>query len=450
MENLSEQDLNRREPVGTADKRWTVLFIFLVSMVTFLDRVNISIAGVPIAREYGLNHIQLGAIFSAFAIGYTILQMPAGWLGDHFGQKRVLVLALVWWSVFTALTARAGEGFLAGLVGIVPAFCVVRFLLGIGEAATLPCSNGIITNWFTPDERGWPAGVMLAGVGVGSAVTPPLVSWIMVHWGWGSAFDICAAIGILLALCFHFRVSERPSSDIGNANHPRLTARSVDTSRIAGERVPQGSPDLREAPWRQIFRVPALWLLTLGIALFGYVAYLYYFWFYLYLVNIRGIPAVRSSFFTTLPFLAMAVGAPLGGWLGDHWIPRLGRMRARRNVAIAGLLSASVLLCCGAEIQDPFIAIGCLSLAAGSAYIANSSYWATAPDICPSFSAMVTGTMNTGANLGGAVSAILTPWVAARLGWVAALALAAVASVVAAILWIFTKVPRTEYATPSN
>ena len=135
--------------------RWLIVaLIFCMGVLMFIDRVNISIAAKYIMPEYGLNDVQMGWIFSAFVLGYAILQVPGGWLGDRFGPRRVLAGAIFWWSVFTAVTAVAGELFLASLLGVVGSFVVVRVLIGIGEAAGPPNYNRLVANWIAPQERG--------------------------------------------------------------------------------------------------------------------------------------------------------------------------------------------------------------------------------------------------------------------------------------------------------
>jgi ACS family glucarate transporter-like MFS transporter len=363
-------------------------------------------------------------IFSAFVVGYTLFQIPAGWVGDRFGHKRFLTLALVWWSVFTALTGWAGKGFLTTAAYLLPAFWTIRFLVGVGEAGAYPCANGIIGDSFGPQERALAAGVMFAGIGTGSALTPPFVAWIVMHLGWRSVFYISGAIGISLALFFHIGMPERsvPPSGRQSGSQPSLLPKP-------------------KTPWKLILSNSQVWLLVISIFFFGYVTYVYYFWFFPYLVDIRKISMLRSSFFTAMPFLMMAISAPLGGALSDRLIPRIGKAAARRRVAMVGLIAAAILIPCGAVIPGAYLAVACLSLAAGAFYLAISSYFATAIEIFPDYSATVSGTMNTGAGLGGIIAPVLTPWVANHFGWVSALSLAGVFSLIAAVLWKFIGSP---------
>jgi ACS family glucarate transporter-like MFS transporter len=156
---------------------------------------------------------------------------------------------------------------------------------------------------------------MFAGIGVGSAVTPPFVAWIVLNWGWRSSFYVSAAIGFVLAVFFHLGMPDDP-------NQTRDTAKAE---------------ALLATPWRQIFRSREVWLLVISIFFFGYVTYVFFFWFYPYLVEVRKISLLRSSFFTAIPFIAMALSAPLGGKLSDGLINSLGKSVSRRRVAMGGL-----------------------------------------------------------------------------------------------------------------
>jgi ACS family glucarate transporter-like MFS transporter len=416
--------------------RWQVLaFLFLISITTYVDRVNVAVAGALMGRELGLARVELGAIFSAFVFGYALFQIPGGWLGDRFGHRRVLAFALVWWSVFTAVTGWIGKSALASTLGLIPAFCVARFLVGVGEAAAYPCSLGLVRRWFPKAEWGRATSVIFGGIGMGSTITPPLVAWLMVNVGWESAFYLSGLSGIVLAFAFWLFVTERPEE------HGRVSLREM--AIIRGGEVPTAdrasftSSETARTPWTGILKNGELWRLTAISFLGGYVVYIFFFWFYLYLVDVRGFTLLRGSLFAALPFLAMTVGSLISGGLGDYWAPRMGAARARRTVATIGLVPATLFLYLGGTAENAYAAIAALSVAAGLVSLAPSAAWATAMEIDPSRTATVLGIVQTGANLGGAVSPILTPWIAARYGWATALTVGATACLAAALLWKF-------------
>ena len=153
--------------------RWRIVgLVFVIYVLMFIDRVNTSIAAKYIMPEYGLTDVEFGWIFSAFVLGYALVQIPGGWLGDRFGPRRVLTRVIVWWSVFTALTALAGELFLTSLVGVVGSFAVVRVLIGLGEAAAPPNGN------------------------LGGAISPTLTPFLAQSMGWEGALYTTAALAV--------------------------------------------------------------------------------------------------------------------------------------------------------------------------------------------------------------------------------------------------------------
>ncbi|MGD0015282.1 MAG: MFS transporter, partial [Bryobacteraceae bacterium] len=187
--------------------RWVLIFwVFLTSAVAYLDRVNISIAGQAVKRAYHLSDIQLGWVFSAFVIGYALFQAPGGRLADRFGPRRVITLGVLWWGVFTALTASVPPTVsfaLAVLIG-------VRFLLGLGEAVVYPASNRLVASWIPSAERGISNGFIFAGVGAGAGVTPPLITFILLHWGWQWSFYISALIGFAVGAVWYLLARDSP------------------------------------------------------------------------------------------------------------------------------------------------------------------------------------------------------------------------------------------------
>ncbi|MFQ5551844.1 MAG: MFS transporter, partial [Gemmatimonadales bacterium] len=199
--------------------RWVILaLLFAISIVTYIDRVNISVTARQMMPALGLSNTQMGQIFSAFVIGYALFQIPGGWLGDRWGARLVLTVAVVWWSIFTAFTAVAATWSLASVVGIFGSLFVVRFLIGVGEAAALPNFNRAVANWLSPQERGLGIGIAIAGIGIGSAITPPITAWIMVNFGWQMAFYAAAGLGLVVAGLWFLYATDRPS------DHPHVNA----------------------------------------------------------------------------------------------------------------------------------------------------------------------------------------------------------------------------------
>jgi len=405
--------------------RWLILgLLFSISVVTYIDRVNISVTARQMMPALGLTDQEMGWVFSAFVVGYALFQIPGGWLSDRWGIRVVLTIALIWWSCFTALTAIAATSFLAGPLGIVGALALIRFLLGIGEAAALPTFNRAVTDWLLPHERGLGIGTAIGGIGVGAALTPPLTAWIMVNYGWQAAFYLSSGLGIGLAVIWWFLAADRPAS------HPWLSS-SVGTIATAPTPTPQTS-----IPWDQLRRTSTVWWLMLSYGCLGYVAYVYMSWFYLYLVNERGFSVLRGGLFAAAPFLAILLFCPLGGWITDRLATSYGVTRGRRLVGMAGMSLAALSIAVGAHVESPSLAIICLSSGAGWLYFTIGAYWSSISDLSPTHAGSLSGLMNMGANLGGAVSPTLTPWIAQQWGWPASLGVAAFMALLGGFMWL--------------
>lgn len=408
--------------------RWVILTLLLgISIVTYIDRVNISVTARQMIPALGLTQLQMGQVFSAFVLGYALCQIPGGWLGDRWGARRVLTFAVIWWSIFTALTAIAPTLPLIGMAGVLGSLMLVRFLIGVGEAVALPNFNRAVANWLAPHERGLGIGITIGGIGIGSAITPPVTAWIMVNFGWQMAFYIAGLLGVVIAALWFFYATDQPRE------HPHVNdAEAALIEQPSASPVPASSD---KTPWKAFMSTPTVWWLILSYTCLGYVAYVYMSWFYLYLVNVRGFDGLRGAFFASGPFIAMTVFCPLGGWVTDRLTIALGVNRGRAYVGGAGMGLASLSIVLGANVQHPLLAIFLLSLGAGWLYFTVGAFWSSTVDLSKNYAGTLSGLMNTGANLGGTLSPTLSPWLAEQFGWSASLGVAAGAALVGSLLW---------------
>ncbi|MCU1317296.1 MAG: major facilitator superfamily 1 [Candidatus Acidoferrum typicum] len=404
--------------------RWFLVFgLFILSAVAYLDRVNISIAGSSIAAEYHLSHIQLGWIFSSFLVGYALFQTPGGWLADRLGPRRVLTAGVLWWGIFTALTALVSTK----VAFAVFLFAAVRFLLGAGEAIIYPASNQFISRWIPSAERGIANGLIFAGVGVGAGVTPILITHVMVRYGWRWSFWMSAVIGLIAGTVWYFLARDTPEEH-SHVSVPEL--RHIQAGRTA-----KSAKDGR-IPWSTIFRSKEVLALTLSYFTFGYVAWIFFSWFFIYLAKVRGLDLKVSAFYTTLPFLAMAAGSPLGGAISDKLTKLYGKRAGRCGIAVFGLFLTAVFLTFGSQVQSARLASIVLAGGAGALYLSQSSFWSVTADIAGGSSGSVSGFMNMGNQFGGALTASLTPAIASRFGWTTSFCVAAGLSVLGAAAWL--------------
>jgi len=406
--------------------RWRIAaLLFLISVVTYIDRVNISVTARQMMPAWGLTDIEMGQVFSVFTVGYALCQLPGGWLGDRFGPRLLLTGAVLWWSFFTALTAVAATWPLAAVLGVFGSLILVRLLVGVGEAAALPNFNRAVANWLPSHERGLGIGLAIGGIGIGSAITPPITAWLMVNYGWQTAFYASAALGIVIALAWFVYATDRPSQ------HRQVNAGEL---QIIGEHSAEAED---RSAWSLFIRNRAVWWLVLSYTCLGYVAYVFLSWFYLYLVNVRGFGVLRGALFASMPFLAMAISCPLGGWTTDRLARAYGVRHGRAYAGSAGMLLAAASILVGAIVPSAYAAVALLSMGAGWLYFSVGAYWASTVDLSPRHAGALSGIMNTGANIGGSLSPTVTPLIAAHVGWTAALATAAGVALLGGIMWLW-------------
>jgi MFS transporter, ACS family, glucarate transporter len=466
--------------------RWLLIaWLFVLSAVAFLDRVNMSVAAPRMIADYRLTDVQFGLLSSAFLLGYALLQTPAGWFADRWGPRRVLTGGVVWWGIFTATTASIPLGLSAAFALLL----LARFCLGVGEAVMYPGSSQFVSRWIPTHERGLANGLIFAGVGIGSAASPPFVTYMLIHHGWRFSFWMCALIGLAVGVVWYLASRDTPEQHplvspgelstirtgltLGTTAASGTANRATEGLRADNRAVlqPQGraearlsmspgmdvaapvvgaeqsSPRLGNArsarssapsvPWRIILSNSSVWAITISYFCYGYIAWIFFAWFYVYLARVRGMNLKASAFFGMLPFLAMALGCAAGGVIADSLTKRISRRSGRCGVAIVGMALTALFLAFGSTVNSAPLASVILAGGAGALYLSQSSYWAITADIGGRFAGSLAGFMNMGCQFGGALTAFLTPYIALHLGWTASFLVAAGLSVVGALLWLF-------------
>lgn len=416
---------NTAPNTGTAPIRWLIIaWIFVISAVAYLDRVNVSIAGRQIANEFHLDNVRLGWMFSAFVFGYALAQTPGGRLADWAGPRRTIAAGAVWWGIFTtAITFLAPHvsGALLLLLG-------ARFLLGIGEAVVYPASNRIVAAWIPSGERGLANGIIFAGVGFGAGVTPPLITWLMLSYGWRSAFWASAALGIAAGAIWYLIARDTP------AQHPWL--RRAEAAFIAAGLPPNSRADAPPLPWAAILKNSTVWLISFSYFAYGYAAYIFFTWFFIYLSEVRHLNLRQSALYTTLPFVAMAISSPLGGLVSDRLTRRAGKRLGRCGVAVFGMALSALFITSAMQVANARIASLMLAGGAGALYLSQSSFWSVSADIGGISAGAVSGFMNMIGQFGGVVTASVTPWIARDWGWNASFFAAAALCAAGALAWL--------------
>jgi MFS transporter, ACS family, glucarate transporter len=404
--------------MNTARTPWPAVgLLCATATASYMCRVNVSTAGALLMNEFGLSQVAMGRVFSAFLLGYALFQVPAGALADRWGARRVLALAAWLWAGTTLLQAAVGWGPLqTTATAALAAFMGCRFLLGVAEAPTYPGAAQGVARWIPAQFQGRANGIVIASIGLGSALAPPLVSNVMVHWGWRIALLVSALPALVIAITWLSVKEPRPASE----GAPRTPARESARSVAAGTHL----------------RTASFALLTLSYTLQGYVGYIFVSWFYLYLVQERHFGLLSGAWMSSLPWILSIVSIPLGGLVSDRLATSaLGPIWGRRLVPILGMASSGILISIGAHTDSAVMAAVCLAFATAFVLCVEGPFWAMMMRIAGSSSGTAGGIMNMGSNLGGLLSPALTPLLAIYIGWENALHVAAGLALIAAALW---------------
>ena len=420
-------------PTGLPVRYLLVLWLFVLSAVAYLDRTNISIAGVQIGREFAIDNTHLGWIFSAFLIGYAAFQIPAGLLVRRLGPRRALTLALLWWGIFTVLTALVPPT----IAKAVLILALVRLALGAGEATMYPATSQFVERWFPTQERGKANGLIFGGVGVGSGLAPPLVTAIILHFGWRASFWFSAAVGAVVGAVWYLAARDTPEQ------HPWVQAGELSVIHRGRDSTSEAVAEIRlpsrlksSVPWARIFGNKNIVALTASYFAFGYTAWIFFGWFYIYLSQVRGLDLKASAVYSMLPFVGMTIGCLTGGIASD-WMARRYSLRIGRCLLPAVSMGLpAVFLVFGSSARQAETASLILASGAATLYISQSCFWAVAADFSGEYAGIVSGIMNMGAQLGGACTASLTPLIAAHFGWNTSFFVAAGLAVLGAGSWL--------------
>lgn len=369
-------------------------------MITYMDRVVISSAAPSIRKEFGFDMVTMTWILGSFRWAYSAFQIPGGWLGDRFGPRRVLTGIVIWWSLCCS-----------AIVGMWNAWAmkVCQFLFGMGEAGAFPTATRSLSRWMLPSERGFAQGITHAGSRLGGAMTPALVGWLIVQFGWRSAFLVLPSLGFLWAIVWYVYYRDHPSEHKG-VNEAEL--RLIE-SAVGGKKSVRGA-----VPWRKILSSPQMWILSMSYFCYGYALAFYLDLFPTYLNASRGFSIAKMGVFASLTLLAGVFGDLGGGWLSDLLSrTKLGLTNARRVVAITGFVFGAINVLAACYAQDPVHSVwfSCTSMFFLELTVGVS--WAIPLDIGGDYAGSVSGVMNTLGNLGGAVSTSAAGYLVKYFGW---------------------------------
>ena len=361
-------------------KNIILLLLVILGMVTFLDRINISVAGSSIMHDLGLSPSEWGWVQSAFILSYGLMQIPMGALGDRYGHRSILALIVLWWSAFTAFTGMAG-----GLASLL----VIRFMFGIGEAGSSPCSTGVISRWFEKDEVGKAQGYVWAASRMGGALTPFVVIPVMMWVGWRSAFYLLGALGIVWAAVWYW--------------YYRNPSETSNTSATSATSVP-GKPSI---DWGLLLRSRQMWLLCGMYFFYAFGSWFFFSWFPTFMELGCGFDKSELTYAVAVPFIMSMIGNIAGGHLTDRLSRKYGIKTGRKALGSTSLALSAVCMFLAAFIPGKMAVFIFLSLCFGIFDLMLPSAWALCIDLGKQHAGTLSGAMNTAGNIGGFCCGIL-------------------------------------------
>lgn len=379
-------------------------------------------------QEFHLSQVRLGWVFSAFLISYTVFMTPAGFLADRFGPRVTLAAAGISWAILTILTAFLPGLVFSSLAGVIGSLLVARILLGICEAPTYPAAGRAILQWVAKSERALSNGVVITGALFGSAVTSPVVSYLMVHLGWRNAMAAVSLVAPTLVIVWLVYATDNPRAH-----------RGVNAAELKIIGIPEGTRKQNVAPvqaLKVVLRSSQVWRLSAAYGFQCYLGYIFIWWSYIYLVEFRKFSLVHGGLVNAAPFLLGTVTTPAAGALSDWLTLRCGHRRGRRVIPVIALLAAAILVFVGARVEDARLAVAALSVGAALSWTPEGPTWACMLEIASPVAGTAGGFLNTGGNFGGALAAVLTPWIVSEIGWIGAFAVASLFAVVGSVLWM--------------
>jgi sugar phosphate permease len=362
-----------------------LLLLVFAGCLNYVDRVSLSIAHGPVKAALGVSETRMGALLSIFSFAYGLAQLPIGPLSDRFGTRAVLGVGLTLWSFAQLLVARVQT--LIGFFGL-------RIILGIGEAPYYPASIQLIHHELGASLRARALALVNSSAMIGQAIAPPLLTVIMLRYGWRPMFALTGVAGLILSIIWFFLLRER-----------RGRALSTDQGYI-----PPPSEPLSFAQWTRFFTDPVIWLMMAGFAGVNYTVWFYIAWLPAYLENGRGISVAHTGWLAALPYLAATVGMHTDGWLADRLV-RSGAPAPRVHVlfAMGGLFASAVMTLLVPHTRTHVDAIALIMCAMFFLQFAGNSAWGYAQSVSPQpIVATVSSIQNFGSQIFGSLAPLLT------------------------------------------
>jgi ACS family sodium-dependent inorganic phosphate cotransporter len=389
----------------TWPRRYTVVVLFaLATALCYVDRVNISIAIIPLAHDKGYDPAARGLILSAFFWGYLWLQMPGGWIADRLGGKGVLAAGVAVWSAATFLTppaARISFGLLL----------VMRAALGAGEALNFPAVHSLAARWTPAGERSRAIGLHFSGTALGTIIALLLSPILIIHLGWPSVFYVSGASGIVWLVAWWLKAADRPEDCAG-----------VSASELALIKSDRPEAPLASAiPWRAILSEKAVWAIVIAHLCNNFGFYIVLLWLPSYLHHVFAVPMERLGRLSVIPYFAAFIMQNLSGWIADRLHRggmHLGSVRKLMQTTAFAIGGLPILALPSIHSAAAAVALATVSL--GATGMATGGFAVNHLDVAPRYAGILMGLSNTFATLPGIIGVAATGFILEKTGSFAA------------------------------
>lgn len=414
----------QRRAASPGRARWWILgWLLAAMMINYMDRSSLSIAAPHMIDELGLTTADIGLLGTAFSLTYAFFQLPGGWLTDRLGAKPVYVIALGFWSIATSLMAFGHHMW---------HFMISRVLLGVFEAPVSPTSAKIVSEWFPPRERGAAVGVYDSGSKWGPAVAPPILTFLILGFGWRAMFVILGVLGVIVAIGFWvFYRSPEHDRRVSAAELEHIRAREEDDNAPTGH-----------IPWLRLFTKPQTWAMVLGFVAVVWTLNIFVTFLPLMLNDIYSVADEALGWYTAIPFAVGGIGGILGGW----FTTRYSRMRShlaplackRRIAAVYGGALAICSILVGVTTGHFALQLAAMSLALFFCGALSAVGWSIPADVVTGSRVASLGSIQ---NFGGYFAGSLSPWLTGVLvtttgSYLIPFVLGAVVAVIAGIAYL--------------
>lgn len=401
-------------------KRWTIVVLcFFSFLLCNMDRVNMSIAILPMSAEFGWSPATVGLIQSSFFWGYLLTQILGGIWADRFGGKVVLGFGVVWWSIATILTPFAAK------LGL-PFLLVVRAFMGIGEGVAMPAMNNILSKWIPVSERSRSLALVYSGMYLGSVTGLAFSPFLISKFGWPSVFYGFGSLGSIWFAMWQLKARSSPSED------PEVTE---DEKRhiLGGSTVKE---PVSSIPWKLILSKPAVWALIVSHFCHNWGTFILLTWMPTYYNQVLKFNLTESGLLCVLPWLTMAVFANIGGWIADTLVAKgVSITNVRKIMQSIGFLGPALFLTLLSKVRTPAMAVLCMACSQGSDAFSQSGLYSNHQDIGPRYAGVLLGLSNTAGVLAGVFGTAATGYILQKGSWDSVFQVAVLLYIVGTVVW---------------